>query len=113
MSNRLERLREYAKPLRKENWQGASRDEGYIDRWSDRASEESQIAPRAAGTRSTNGEVGRDLDPPRMPSTGAVANRDTSMRPREARKVDRLMAGDDDLNHVGSGSYLPEVRRKA
>ena len=111
--SRLERLKGYSKPLRSENWQGASRDEGYIDRWSGRASEESEIAPRAAGNPSTNGQVGRDLDPPRVPSTGALANRDTSMRPREARKVDRLMAGDDDLNHVGSGSYLPEVRRKA
>jgi hypothetical protein len=112
MSNRLERLKGYSKPLRSENWQGESRQQ-YIDRWSDRASEESQLAPRASGTRSTNGEIAPDLDPPRAPSSGAVANRDTSMRPREARKVDRLMAGDDDLNHIGSGSYLPEVRRKA
>jgi hypothetical protein len=110
--SRISRLRdEYSKPTK--GWQGQSREQGYIDRWSNRATAESQIAPRAAGTRSTNGEIAPDRDPPRVPSTGALANRDTSMRPREARKVDRLMSGKDDLNHVGSGSYLPEVRRKA
>jgi len=110
--SRLERLKGYSKPTREANWSGRSTEED-IARWSRRATTESRLAPRAAGNTATNGEIAIGRDPPHLPSTGAVANRDTSMRPREARKVDRLMAGDDDLNHVGSGSYLPEVRRKA
>jgi hypothetical protein len=98
--SRLERLREYARPTRRENWQGAGRDQANIDRWSDRASDNSKIAPRASG-----GEV-------KVPNTGKqTALRDTSMSPRTSRKVDAAMRGEDDLNHVGS-SYMAGIRRQ-
>jgi hypothetical protein len=99
--SRLERLREYARPSRPENWQGAGRDQANIDRWSERASENSQVAPRAA-----KGEV-------RVPDTGKRTElRDTAMSPRTSRKVDAAMRGadEDDLNHVGS-PFMRDVRR--
>jgi hypothetical protein len=100
MTNRLERLREYAKPTREGNWQGASRDQANIDRFSERASEESRLAPR-----------GRDGSI-ELPATGkSMANRDTSMSPRTSRKIDAAMSGRDDLNHVGS-SYMAGTRRQ-
>jgi hypothetical protein len=96
----IDRLKEYAKPLRKENWQGAGRDQSNLDRWSQRATEESKIAPRASG-----GEM-------KLPSTGKQpALRDTSMSPRTSRKVDAAMCGKDDLNVVGSSPFMRDVRR--
>jgi hypothetical protein len=95
----IDRLREYEKPTRKENWQGASRDQSNIDRWSDRTSNSSKIAPRARG-----GEM-------KLPSTGKQTElRDTSMSPRTSRKVNAAMRDEDDLNHVGS-PFMRDVRR--
>ena len=97
---RIDRLKEYAKPTCAANWQGCSRDQGYIDRWSDRATAESKIAPRASG-----GEV-------KLPDTGKAMNsRDTAMSPRTPRKVDAAMRGKDDLNMVGSSPFMRDVRR--
>ena len=100
--SRLDRLKEYAKPTREANWQGAGRDQANIDRWSQRATEESKIAPRASG-----GEM-------KLPSTGRkVETRDTAMSPRTSRKVDAAMRGEGDLNHVGGSDYMNSIRRKA
>jgi hypothetical protein len=113
MSNRLERLKGYSKPLRSENWQGESRQQ-YIDRWSGRATEESQIAPRASGSLATNGRPSRDLDPPDLQSTGKqMESRPTTTAPREARNVDKRMAAEKDLNFVGDSSYMAGVRRNS
>jgi len=100
--SRIERLKEYAKPLRPENWQGETNDKANIDRWSRRATSESRIAPHATG-----------IDETVMPhSTGkSMGMRDTAMSPRTSRKVDAAMRGADDLNHVGS-SYMAGIRRQ-
>jgi hypothetical protein len=99
MTNRIERLRQYSKPTRAGNWQGAGRSQENIDRWSERASDNSQIAPRAS-----SGEV-------KVPDTGKRTElRDTAMSPRTSRKVDAAMRGEDDLNHVGS-PFMRDVRR--
>jgi hypothetical protein len=101
MSNRTERLREYAKPLRRENWQGAGRDQANIDRWSERASQNCD----GADHRASSGEV-------QLPSTGKRQEvRDTAMSPRTSRKVDAAMRGKDDLNFVGSSPFMRDVRR--
>ena len=60
----------------------------------------SQIAPRAKG-----GEM-------RLPNTN-VTVRDTAMRPKVSRNVDRQMRGQDDLNHVGESGDLANIRREA
>jgi hypothetical protein len=99
---RIDRLKEYARPTRRENWQGAGRDQGNIDRWSDRASDNSQIAPRAP-----SGEV-------KVPDTGKRTElRDTAMSPREARKADARMVAKEDTNFVGDSSFMAGVRRNA
>jgi hypothetical protein len=96
---RIDRLKEYADPTR--GPQGAGRDEKNLAYWQDRASENSQIAPRAR-----KGEM-------KLADTGKkVVTRDTAMKPMEQRKIDRRMAGRDDPNNVGS-NYLPNVRRDA
>jgi hypothetical protein len=103
MSNRTERLREYARPLRKENWQGAGRDQGNIDRWIARASENSD----GADHRASSGEV-------QLPSTGKrQESRPTKMGPRVPRKINSVM-GDarSDVNHFGS-DYMKSIRRDA
>jgi hypothetical protein len=97
----LDRLKQYEKPLRAGNWQGSSRDESNISRWSNRATAESKIAPRARG-----GEM-------KLPSTGKQTElRDTSMSPRAARNADARMVAKDDKNFVGDSSYMAGVRRQ-
>jgi hypothetical protein len=96
--SRIERLKEYSRPL--DGPHGQSSHKGNIDYWSERASANSQIAPRAKD------------GPMKLPST-KVNVRDSSMKPKVSRNVDRLMAGKDDLNHAGDSSYLANVRRKA
>jgi hypothetical protein len=96
----ISRLKEYEKPLRKQNWQGAGRSQANIDRWSNRATEQSRIAPRASG-----GEV-------KLPDTGKqTALRDTAMSPRTSRKV--ATRGKDVPNFVGDSSYMAGIRRNA
>jgi hypothetical protein len=121
--SRLSRLREYSNPTKGPH--GAGRDEKNIDYWSDRAKQNSQLAPRASG-----------IDETVMPhSTGKqTALRDTGMSPlvsrnadramkdddfdrvvsppRTTRKVDDAMAGKNDLNNTGS-SYMRGIRRDA
>jgi hypothetical protein len=96
----MDRLREYARPTRPENWAGAGRDQADIDRWTEWCSENSN-----QGTRAKDGPI-------ELPNTGKVKTRPTEMSPRTSRKVDAAMRGDGDLNNVGS-SYLRGVRREA
>jgi hypothetical protein len=99
--SRIDRLREYARPASPKNWCGASRDEKYIDRWSERAHQES------------DGYKHRASDGPmELPDTGKMKLRETSMRPlvRDADRVERDARAD--LNHVGS-LYMRYVRRNA
>jgi hypothetical protein len=105
--SRIDRLREYAKD---KGPSGASRDRANLDHYANRASENSQTAARATGKVSTNGKPTPGLDPPRVPSTGEVKLRDTSMQPKVSRG-DARQTAKSDLNFVGSGSYLPKVRR--
>jgi len=100
--SRIVRLREYAKPTREANWQGAGRDQANIDRWSDRATDNCKLAPHATGldVRAEAHSTGRQTD-----------LRDTRKQPRTSRKVDAAMRGDDDLNHVGS-SFMAGTRRQ-
>lgn len=104
--SRQERLKEYAQPTRRENWQGASRDQGNIDRWSERATENSDGADhRATGTQRAEAH-----------STGKrPVDRPTSMAPKQARNVDRNMvdAAKADTNFVGDSSYMRGIRRNA
>jgi hypothetical protein len=100
--SRLDRLREYSKPTRSANWNGASRDQADIDRWSERATENSKLAPRAS-----KGEM-------KLPDTGkSMEMRSTKSAPRTNAEIDKRMAGKDDLNHVGDSAYLAGVRRNA
>jgi hypothetical protein len=100
--SRLERLKEYSKPTRAANWDGPGRDQANIDRWSERATENSALAPRAKG-----GEVS-------LPDTGKWTElRDTAAAPREARKADARMVAKDDLNTSGDSPYLRGIRRQA
>jgi hypothetical protein len=106
--SRLDRLKKLQDP--QSDPQGSASWKPNLDFWSERASENSKLAPRAkgpvhGGPPGTHGE-----DPPSLPST-KVTTRDTAMKPKVSRKVDAAMAGKDDLNHVG-GSYMPTVRRK-
>ncbi|WP_426418477.1 hypothetical protein [Bradyrhizobium genosp. A] len=97
--SRLDRLREYANPSRRENWDGESNDKANLDRWSKRASENSKLAPRAKG-----GEI-------KLPDTGSdVSLHDTEAKPRggDARAVAKA-----DKNVVGDSSYLAGIRRNA
>jgi hypothetical protein len=96
--SRIDRLKEYSKPTK--GWQGAGRDQDNIDRWSDRATENSKIAPRAS-----DGEV-------KLPPTGDVKMRSTKSAPRTTAEIDAHMRGKDDLNHAGS-DYMKSIRRNA
>jgi hypothetical protein len=98
MSNRIERLKEYANPTRAGNWNGASRDQANIDRWSNRAAEQSQCAPRASD------------GPMKLPDTNAKQQIDPKSSPRTTAAIDKRMAGKDDLNHSGGG-YMKNIRR--
>jgi hypothetical protein len=97
----IDRLKEYQKPNRKGNWNGAASDQANIDRWSARASENSKIAPRAS-----DGEM-------KLPSTGKMDVRDTGMGPKVSRKVDARMAAKQNPNFVGETSYMRGIRRDA
>ena len=98
--SRIERLKQYATPLRPENWQGEANDQANIDRWSQRATAESHIAPRASDGLMHLQSTGTNL-------------RDTAMQPREARKANARMVAEADTNNVGDSPYLRGVRRQA
>jgi predicted aminopeptidase len=99
--SRIKRLREeYSKP--RSGWQGAGRDQANIDRWSDRAAENSKLAPRAS-----NGEM-------KLPDTGKrQESRSTKSAPRTNAEIDKRMAGENDVNHEGDSAYLRGIRRNA
>ena len=101
--SRIDRLKEYAAPTRKGNWEGQARDQSAIDRWSDRASENSQLAPRSTGMEQAEAHsTGKSMD-----------MRDTAMKPREARNADARMTAKADTNTAGDSPYLRGVRRQA
>jgi hypothetical protein len=98
VKNPLEaRLKEYAKPLAGK-YHGAASWQPNIDAWSERASDNSKIAPRASDGPMVEHDTGKKMEV-----------RDSAMQPKTSRKVDALMAGKGDLNY--SGTYLPKVRR--
>jgi len=85
----LDRLNEYKRPG-SSKLRGGGRDQKVIDAWSQRATANSQIAPRAKG-----GDI-------KMPAQKAMQIRDSAAAPKISRKVERKMAGKDDPNFVGS-----------
>jgi hypothetical protein len=98
--SRLDRLKQYADPMRGPH--GAASSKENIQDWVDRAHENSKCAPR-----SRDGEV-------KLPNTGkAMVERDTAMKPREARKADARMVAKQDTNFVGDSPYMRGVRRDA
>jgi hypothetical protein len=98
----IERLREYKNPRSTKWWDGEST-QANIDRWSRRASTNSDgRRHRATGSEKVE-----------LPSTGEVKVHSTASPPRCNRKVDAHMAGKDDPNYVSSGDFMPGVRREA
>lgn len=97
--SRIERLKEYANPSRRENWDGESCDKANLDRWSKRASENSKVAPRARG-----GEI-------KLPDTDSdeVSLHDTAAKPR--RDADARAVAKADKNFVGDSPYMAGIRR--
>jgi hypothetical protein len=91
-------LKEYAKPL--SGWNGASRDQGNIDRFSKRATAESQCAPRASD------------GPMKLPST-KVNTRDTSMKPYRSQADSMRREAMADKNIEGDSPFMRSVRRQA
>lgn len=96
--SRMSRLEELAK--HKGDQPGPGRDTKNLAWWSSVATSHSQIAPRASD------------GPMELPST-AVKIRGTSMKPKQARKVDSAMARGDHNNVSSEGDYMPNVRRDA
>ncbi len=100
--SRQSRLKEYANPSRRENWDGESCDKANIDRWSARAEANSKLAPRARG-----GEI-------KLPDTGGdVDLHDTAAKPRRDAGVDARTKAKADLNSDGGSSYFRGIRRNA
>ena len=96
--SRIDRLKEYADPMKGPH--GAASSKENLDEWSARATANSEIAPRASDK------------PMKLPNSGkAMATRDTAAKPFASRKVDQAMGGKGDLNHVGSGDYMKNIRR--
>lgn len=93
---RKSRIEAYA---RMEGPCGAGRDEKNLDYWTDRAAENSKIAPRASD------------GPMKLPSTKVNA-RDTAMKPYVARGGNPRGIAQSDLNHDGSDSpFMKSIRR--
>jgi hypothetical protein len=98
--SRLDRLKEYAKP--NSGPKGATHGrQDRVDYWSNWATENSAIAPRASD------------GPMQLPDTGKVKLHSTKSSPRTLAEIDRHMARKDDLNHVavGGSDYMKSVRR--
>ncbi len=99
--SRVERVKEYANPRRRENWNGEST-AANISRWADRASANSKIAPRAKG-----GEM-------RLPDTDKMDLHSTSDAPRRDKDVDKRAMAKADKNHlVDASPFMKDVRRNA
>jgi hypothetical protein len=97
---RLERLKEYANPRRRENWDGESCDKANLDRWSERAIENSKLAPRARG-----GEI-------KLPDTD-VSLHNTAAKPRRDKDVDKRAVAKADTNADDGSSFMRGIRRNA
>jgi hypothetical protein len=96
--SRIHRIKEYSKPTK--GWQGNARDQANIDRWSERATAESKLAPRA-----TDHEI-------KLPST-AMTLKDTKMPAGDGGDPERkFKKAKADLNHDGS-NYMKSIRRNA
>ena len=99
--SRQERCQEYAKA---KGPHGASRDQKNLDHWADRATQNSEPAPRASSK----------MD---LASTGKrTALRDTGAAPFRSRSVDARMVAKEDMNIADDEfdtSYLPGIRRNA
>jgi hypothetical protein len=107
----MHRLEQYAKPGNPANWQGPGRDQKNIDRWSERAARNSEIAPRASGPRLANTDTRSHLaNPPKLPPTGETNLHSTDAAPRRKASVDAHAEGRRGANHAGSG-YMKDVRR--
>jgi hypothetical protein len=106
----LDRLKQYSNPESPKNWHGCSREQGYLDRWSERATANSDgNKHRASGDVHISLEKDQDL--PQLPPDKAVRDRDSEMRPYRSRKADAAMVdAKEDPNHVGS-NYMKSVRR--
>jgi hypothetical protein len=82
-----------------------------IDYWSQRASDNSGTH-RAQGKTSTNGATEKDLDLPRLHSTGKEMKlRDTASKPHVKSGDDARLQAKMDLNIAGSSQYLRGIRR--
>jgi hypothetical protein len=93
--------------------QGSASWKPNLDYFSERASANSKLAPRASGPVLGGPQGTHGKDAPKLPSTGGkVALRDTAAKPKVAHRLDRLFAGTDpaDKNNVGS-SFMKSVRR--
>ncbi|RXH15224.1 hypothetical protein [Bradyrhizobium guangzhouense] len=100
--SRADRLKEYANPRRRENWDGESCDKANLDRWSDRAEANSKVALRARC-----GEI-------KLCDTGGdVSLHDTEAKPRRDAGVDARMSAKADSNTDGGSSYMRGIRRNA
>jgi hypothetical protein len=99
--SRLDRLKQYADPVRKENWRGAGRDMENINRWSDRAAENSITPKNVDRFRAKGGEMD-------LPSTGEI-----KVNPTTGRGGDQRAEAKADKNFVGTADFLPKVRRNA
>jgi hypothetical protein len=91
---------------------GFSRDQADLDYWSKRASENSQIAPRATGSMANNGAREPKLDVPDLHSTGKKTElRSTESKPLARHSIDARMQAKSDRNFSGSSTYMRGVRR--
>jgi hypothetical protein len=97
--SRQDRLKEYANPTRAGNWNGSSRDQADLDRWSKRAAAESQCAPRASD------------GPMKLPST-KVNQRDSDMKPYRSQADSMRTKALADLNIEGDSPFMRSVRRQ-
>jgi hypothetical protein len=91
------RVKGYADPTRGPH--GAGRDQENLRYWQDRATENSEIGPRAS-----DGEM-------HLPST-KMGTRDTGMQPYRSRSVDNVMKeAKADLDVTGDSPYMRGIRR--
>ena len=109
MSRRTERIKEYANPTSRDNWDGCSRDMKYIERWSARASENSINGSNVGKYRASSGEM-------YLPSTAEAPTRTAQKPAFTSKDLDREVEGKDkgDLNPNPRGTrYMSKVRREA
>jgi hypothetical protein len=112
MPNRIERLRQYANPRSKENWQGPGRDQANITRWIERAIEHSDSRFHRAKsgpvelTDTTN--MGLPDGAKKIPARFTGNDGSKPYWPNEGPKMRKQAKRD--LNHLGS-DFEKNVRR--